>query len=129
MNVYSKLGPKVSKDFLCSLEKDGVIFDSGKVWITFEAEDVKGKGIYISSLKRLSRGRLILTEDRLIALAGGYKILDLSIKHELFNKLTIDRNDPERYKIKVDLSLFPTELAGTIFLAYHINPDLLTILS
>ena len=127
MNVYSKLGPKVSKVFLRSLEKDGIIFDSGNVWITFKAENLEGKGIHISSLKRLSRGRLIVTKERLIAIAGGYKIIDLPGKHELFNKLTIDRNDPERYTIKVDLSLFPTELAGNIFLAYHISPDLLTL--
>ena len=127
MNVYSKLGPKVSKDFLHSLEKDGIIFDSGNVWITFKAENLKGKGIYISSLKRLSRGRLIVTKERLIAVAGGHKIIDIPGRHELFNKLTIDRNDPERCTIKVDLSIFPAELAGNIILAYHISPDLLTI--
>ena len=45
----------------------------------------------------------------------------------MFNKLTIDRNDPKRYNMKVDLSLFPIELVGNISLAYHITPDLLTI--
>ena len=63
LNVYSKLDPKVSKDFLCSLEKDAIIFDSGSIWVTFKAEGLKGKGIYVSSLKRLSRGRLIFTKD------------------------------------------------------------------
>ena len=127
LNVYSKLGPRVSRDFLCSLEKDAIIFDSGSIWITFKAEGLKGRGIYISSLKRLSRGRLILTKDRLIAIAGGYKIIDLPSRHKLFDKLTIDRNDPKRYNIKVDLSLLPTELAGNISLAYHISSDLLTM--
>jgi hypothetical protein len=127
LNIYSKLGPRAGKDFLSSLEKDRIIFDSGNVWITFNAEDLKGKGIYISRLKRLSRGRLIATKEHLIAIAGGHKIIDLPIRHELFNKLTIDRNNPERCTIKVDLSLFPAELAGNISLAYHISPDLLTI--
>jgi len=127
LNVYSKLGPKVSRDFLCSLEKDAIIFDSGSIWITFRAEGLKGKGIYVSSLKRLSRGRLILTKDRLIAIAGGHKIIDLPRRHKLFNNITIDRNDTKRYNIRVGLSLFPTELVGDISLAYHISPDLLTI--
>ncbi|MEJ2739196.1 MAG: hypothetical protein P8105_05120 [Dehalococcoidia bacterium] len=127
MNVYSKLGPRAGKDFIRALEKDGIIFDSGNVWITFKAEDLKGKGIYMSRLKRLSRGRLIVTEDRLIAMAGGYKIIDLPGRHELFNKLTIDRSDREHCTIKIDLSLFPTELTGKIILAYHVSPDLLPV--
>ena len=127
INVYSKLGPKITKDFFYSLEKDGIIFDSQNIWLTFKAEGLRGRGIYVTSLKRLSRGRLVLTKSRFIAIAGDYKIIDIPIEHEAFRKLTIDKSDPERYIVKVDSSKFQTELEGNLSLAYHINPDLVMI--
>ena len=127
INVYSKLGSQITQDFFCSLEKDGIIFDSQNIWLTFKAKGLKGKGIYVTSLKRLSRGRLILTKSRFIAIAGGYKIIDIPIEHKAFRNLTIDKSNPARFIIKVDLTKFQTELAGNLSLAYHINPDLVIV--
>ena len=127
VNVYSKLGPKASRDFLKSIENEGIIFDSKNIWLTFKANDLKGEGIYVTSLKRLSRGRLISTKNRFIAVAGGHKVIDIPKKHKLFNCLIVDKSDVKRFKIEIDLSIFQTGLTGHISLAYHINPDLVII--
>ena len=124
VNVYSKLGPKISQDFLKSLESDRIIFNSKNIWLTFKANDLKGEGIYISSLKRLSKGRLISTGNRFIAVAGGHKIIDIPKEHKLFNNIVIDRSESKRFKIEIDLSIFQTGLTGYISLAYHISPEL-----
>ena len=123
VNVYSKLGPRVNKDFLQSLENEGIVFDSKDIWLTFKAKGLKGKGIYISSLKRLSKGRLISTGKRFVAIAGGHKIIDIPKQHKMFHSLTIDRSDLKRYEIIIDLSIFQTDMTGVISLAYHISPD------
>ena len=127
VNIYSKLGPKINQDYLQSLENNRIVFDSKDIWLTFKAEGVRGKGIYITSLKRLSKGRLISTKSRFIAIAGGYKIIDISKKHKLFHSLTVDKNDSERYIIRIDLKTFQTALEGNITLAYHISPGLVII--
>jgi len=121
-NVFQHLGPKVTKEFLRSLEAERILFDSKGRWLTFRAKRVKGKGIYAIRLVRLSRGRLIVVKNRLIAIAGGRKIIDIPLDHPLFEKLTIDRSDPKRYTISMDLGHFPGGLTGEISLSYHINP-------
>ena len=127
VNIYSKLGHKVSKDFLKSLETEGIIFDSKSIWLTFKAVHLKGNGIFVSSLSRLSKGRLISTKNRFIAIAGGYKIIDIPKGHKIFSDIIIDKSEPDRYKVEIDLSVFGTKMAGKISLAYHISPDLVRI--
>ena len=122
INVYRHLGPKVTEEFRRSLEAERILFDSKGRWLTFRAKGVKGKCIYANRLVRLSRGRLIRGKNRLVAIAGGRKIIDLPLDHPLFEKLTIDRSNPKRYTIRLDLSQFPGGLKGEISLSYHINP-------
>jgi hypothetical protein len=121
INIYHHLGPKVTPEFLRSLQAECILFDSEKVWLTFRAKDLKGKGIYVSSMTRLSRGRLIVTEKRLIAIAGGRKIIDIPREHALFRNLVFNRSNPKRYAISLELSRFPGELKGEISLSYHID--------
>lgn len=124
INIYPKLGPKVDKDFFRLLKKEGIIFDSKKVWLTFRAKNLRGKGIYASSLIRLSRGQLLITKSRFIALAGGHKIIDIPKNHLWFKKLIIDKSEPNRYKITLDLDNFSSGFKGIVSLAYHIDSRL-----
>ena len=124
INVCPKLGPRVNKEFLRSLEKERVLFDSKEVRLTVRVKAFKGKGIYVSSSVSLSRGRLIITRERFIAIAGGHKIVDVPKGHELFDKLGIDKSEPNRYTISLDLGELPIPFVGTVSLAYHIDPRL-----
>ena len=121
-NIYRHLGPKVTAEFLRSLEAERILFDSKGRWLTFRAIRLKGKGIYVNHLVRLSRGRLIVANNRLVAIAGGRKTIDLPLDHPLFEKLTIDRSNTKRYTISLELSQFPGGLTGKISLSYHIDP-------
>jgi len=122
ISIYRHLGPKVTEEFLRSLESERILFDSKGRWLTFRANRLKGKGIFAYRLVRLSRGRLLVMKNRLVAIAGGRKIIDLLRDHPQFEQLTIDRSNPKRYTISLDLSQFPGGLSGEISLSYHINP-------
>lgn len=119
INVYSKLGPKVGSEFLASLEKEGIVFDSKKVWVTFEAYDFKGPGISVSGKKQLSRGQVIMTQKCFVAIVGGYKLIDVPRNYHL----TINRSNPKRYIIELDLSKIQTNFTGKIVLSYHLDPS------
>lgn len=121
--IFHHLGPKVTPEFLQSLQAESIIFDSGGKWLTFKAKKLKDKQIYISNLIRLSRGRLIITKHQLIAMAGGHKIIDLPRDNPLFKNLDFDKDNSKRFTINLDLSLFPGEITGQISLRYHINPN------
>jgi hypothetical protein len=122
-NVYRHLGPKVTPVFLRSLQAERILFDSKGKWLTFRAKGLKGKRVYASSLIRLSRGRLIITKNRLIAIAGGRKIIDLPRDNPLFKNLTFNKSNSKRYTISLDLSQSTGEMVGQISLSYHIDPS------
>ena len=121
INIYHHLGPKVTPAFLRSLQVERILFDSKERWLTFRAKGLRGKHLYASNLTRLSRGRLIVAKNRLVAIAGGRKIVDLSRDDPLFRNLVFDKSNPKCYTISLDLSQFPGELAGRISLSYHID--------
>jgi len=121
INVYCHLGPKITPVFLRSLQAERIFFDSKGTWLTFRAKGLKGKGIYVSSLTRLSLGRLIVAKNRLIAIAGGRKIIDLSRDDPMFKNIAFDKSKSKRYTISLDLSHFPGELVGQISLSYHVD--------
>jgi hypothetical protein len=121
--IYHHLGPKVTPEFLQSLQAEDIKFDSGYKWVTFKAKDLKVKQIYVSSLSRLSRGRLILTKKRMIAIVGGRKIIDLPRDNPLFKNLNFDKSNSKRYTISLNLSAFPSEITGHISLSYHLEPS------
>ena len=121
-NVYHHLGPKVTSVFLRSLEAEQILFDSKGRWLTFRAKRLKGRGIYANRMIKLSRGRLIVAKNRLVAIAAEWKIIDIPLDHPLFEKLTIDRSNPKRYTIRLDLGQISDELTGEVSLSYHINP-------
>ncbi|MBN2187528.1 MAG: hypothetical protein JW732_08805 [Dehalococcoidia bacterium] len=120
-NVYHLLGPRVTPLFLRSLQAERILFDSKGRWLTFRAKGLKGKRVYASNLSRLSRGRLIVAKNRLIAIAGGRKIIDLPRNDPLFKNLAFNKSNPKRYTISLDLSQFPGGLVGQISLSYHID--------
>jgi hypothetical protein len=120
--IYHHLGPKVTSEFINSLQAQGIVFDSGEKWLTFKAKELKDKQLYISSLIRLSRGRLVITNHRLVAIVAEHKIIDIPVDNPLFKNLDFDRNNPKRFTIKPDLRLFPGEITGQISLGYHIDP-------
>ena len=109
--------------FLRSLQAERSLFDSKGRWLTFRAKGLKGKRVYASHLISLSRGRLIVARNRLIAIAGGRKIIDLPRDDPLFKNLAFDKSNSKRYTISLDLSQFPGELVGQISLSYHIDPS------
>jgi hypothetical protein len=122
-NVYRHLGPKVTPLFLRALQAEQILFDSKGKWLTFRAKGLKGKRVYASSLISISRGRLIITKNRLVAIASGRKIIDLPRDNPLFKKLTFNKSNSKRYTISLDLSQFPGEMVGQISLSYHIDPS------
>jgi hypothetical protein len=123
IGIYHHLGPKVTPEFLQSLQMESIVFDSGGIWLTFKAKELKDKQIYISNLIRLSRGRLIITKLRLVAIVAGRKIIDLPRDTPLFKNLDFDKANSKRFTINLDLSLFPGEITGQISLGYHMNPN------
>ena len=119
--VYSRLGFRVKRDLFKVLEEEGVVFDSGYCWVTFAAKRLKGKGFTYYGLRRLSRGRFILTNKRLVAMIGGFKLIDVPRDHEYFNLLSFDRRQEKRYEIIVDYDGFSQEVSGKAILSYHIH--------
>lgn len=109
--------------FLRSLQVEHILFDSRGCWLKLRAKSLKGKGVYASSLIRLSRGRLVIAKNRLVAIAGGRKIIDLPRDHPLFKKLSFSKSSYRRYTISLDLSQFPGEMTGQISLSYHVDPS------
>lgn len=126
-NIISKLGPKISEDFFKALEKEGIIFDSGKIWLTFRASNLKGKGVYVGSHISLRRGRFVYTQKRLVATVSNRKIIDVPKESQFFEKIIINKNNPKRYKIEVNLNDFPTGFRGNISVEYHINLEKIII--
>ena len=123
ISIYHHLGRKVKPEFIQSLQAERIIFDSGGKWLTFKAKQLRSKQIYINSAVRLSRGRLIITKHRLVAMAEGYKIIDLPGDNPLFKNLDFVKDNSKRFTISLDLSRFPGEITGQISLGYHINPN------
>ncbi|GEM_PF-3244303 len=121
VNIYNKLGPRVGADFFADLETEGIEYDSGKVWVTFTSDSLRGKGIIIKKVKRLSRGRLLITSRRFIAVVGGHKLIDVPKDSQYFRELEIDRSNPEQLEIKVDLVKFPSKLEGVFRLVYKVD--------
>jgi hypothetical protein len=129
VNVPSVLGPKVEnwrgkidESFYEPLMNEGINYDSGKVWITFKADNFKGKGVYTTGNRQISRGRIIITVNRFIAIVAGHKLIDVPKDHPWFKEIVIDDSNPERFNIELDLKKFPNEFEGFISLGYHINP-------
>lgn len=122
-DVYRYPGAKVTPVFLRSLQAEGILFDSKGKWLTCRAKGLKGKPIYATSLIRVSRGRLIITKNRLVAIGGGRKIIDIPRDHPLFKNLTIDKSNPKRYTISLDFSQLPGGRVGQISYSYHIDPS------
>jgi len=122
-NVYRYPTAKVTPAFLRSLEAEGILFDSKGRWLTARAKGVKGKSVYATSLIRVSRGRLIITKNRLVAIAGGQRIIDIARDHPLFKNLAIDKSNPKRYTISFNFSQIPGGQAGQISYSYHIDPS------
>lgn len=119
MDIYSHIGTKIDKNFINSIESKNPQFDSENCWIVFRSNQLKGPGFITKKSLRLSRGRLFILKDRLIAIAGGYKIIDIPKNHELFKKLKIDTSNPARYIIKVNVADFSDKLEGDFTLSYH----------
>lgn len=120
MDIYHHIGTKIDKNFINSIESGkSIIFDSSNCWIVFRSNQLKGQGFITKKSIRLSRGRLFILKDRLIAIAGGYKIIDIPKNHELFKKLKIDTSNPKRYIITVNVADFSNKLEGDFTLSYH----------
>lgn len=122
VNIYQILGPKVDKNFFDVLEKEGIVFDSKKVWLTFRAKDFKGKGVLASSIIRLSRGQLIISKKRFVAIAGGHKIIDAPVDYPFYKKIVFDKSNPKRFIVNLNMADFGGKFSGNISLGYHIDP-------
>jgi hypothetical protein len=130
LNVLTALGSKVEnwrgildKKFSKRLEAEGINYDSRKVWVDFSANNIRGKGVYVSGAKQIARGRLIITEKGLVAIVGGYKLVDIPKNHPLFKEIVFDNSNPERTTIEVELNNFPAGFSGLITMKYHTPPE------
>jgi hypothetical protein len=123
IDVYRYPGVKVTPEFLQSLEAEGIQFDSGGRWLTVRAKGLKGKPIYATNLIRVSRGRLIITKNRLVAIGGGRRVIDIPRDHPLFKNLVFDKSNPKRYTISLDLSQLPGGRVGQLSYSYHFAPS------
>ena len=124
-NIYARLGKRITQEFHRSLEAESIILDSKRIWLTAEAMNIKGKGLFISRSKQILRGQLIITRQRFIAIARGYKIIDIPRTHNRYNDLIIDTSNPKRYTVSLDLGKLSDKFTGRISLSYHISPALL----
>ncbi len=123
MNTIKHFGPKVKEIFTLLREGEKISFDSNKVGVTFSLKDVKGPSIIISGQKRLSRGRLIFTDTRVIGTCGGYKMIDFPLTEFLGKRVKVDISQPNRFIITIALQDFRPKWQGELSLAYHIQPD------
>jgi hypothetical protein len=127
-NLPSILGPKVEnwrgkidKNFYETLLNEGIKYDSGKVWITFKTDKFKGKNVYVRGYGKISRGRIIITTNRLIAIISGHKLVNVPLDHPWFKEIIFE-TDKDRLNIIIDLEK-TSEYEGIIKLGYHINPE------
>jgi hypothetical protein len=130
MSVLSVLGSKVEnwrgkmdKNFLMGLEAEGINYDSGKVRVSFSADNIRGKGFYVSKAKQLARGKIIITGNRLVAIVGGFKMIDIPKDHPLFSEIVFDFNTPKHSIIEVKYDNFPNDYTGLISMNYQIPPE------
>jgi len=116
------IGKKVdNKELMRITESEEVVYDSGMCWVTFLTEFLSGPEFIFKNRKRLSRGRLILTENRILAIAGGYKVLDVERNTEGFDRLSFDNRQEKRYEITVNYNKYPDKIIGKFTISYHIK--------
>jgi len=121
IDVYRQQGSKVTPAFLQSLEAERILFDSQGRWLTLRASGLKTRRLNATILVRLSRGRLMITKNRLVAIVGGRKMINIPKDDPLYKNLTFDKSNPRRYTISLDLSQFPGDMLSQMSLSYHID--------
>ncbi len=126
ITFYSCLGVKVKEDYYKGLEKEGIIFDSGKIRVTFTSHNLSGPGFMCKQKKQISRGRLITTQKRLVAFIGGYKVIDIPKSHSKMKFLQFNKVEDKRFEISVDYSNFSDTINGDSLFSYHINPGIIS---
>lgn len=129
IDLPSLLGPKlenwrgkIDKNFYETLVNEGINYDSGKVWITFKTDEFKGKNAYVKGYIKISRGRIIITAKRLIAIVAGHKLVDVPLDHPWFKEIIFDTTNSDRFNVIINLEK-TSKHKGIIELGYHINPD------
>ncbi len=120
---YSHFGPKV-KDVLALLgDGEKIIFDSQEIRVTFSLQGVKGPGVVVSWQKKLSKGRLVFTDARVIGTSGGYKLIDFPLAELSGERVKVDKSQSDRFILTVSLQGFRPNWQGEMNLAYHIQPQ------
>lgn len=127
IDILGKLGPKVENwrgkidtSFFDPISKEGINYDSGKVLITFHANNFRYKDVYANHYTQICRGRLIITQNRFIGIVDGHKLIDVPLDHPFFDKIVIEDNKSNRTNIILNLNEFSSGSKGTIELQYHI---------
>ncbi len=120
---YYHFGPKVKDIFTLLGDGEKVFFDSNEIKVTFSLKGVKGPGVFVSSQKKLSKGRILFTDARVIGTAGGYKIIDFPLSEFSGKRVKVDRSQSDRFILTISLQDFRPNWQGEMSLAYHIQPQ------
>lgn len=91
VHLKRRFGIRIDQAFLDQLRAEGVIYESSSVWVQLS-----------SGMRwQLARGRIIITEQRFIALVGKWKIIDLPKQHSAAVQLQFDRTQQNWFTIRV----------------------------
>ncbi len=123
--LYSHLGPKITEEELKQFQKEGIVFDSQSIWLTFICSKLNGPFLFVYKKRKISKGRLIITKQRIVCLVGFKKIKILNIKFSspFYRYIVFEKERDNRFIIKVKLDDFKNKFKGQIILKFHIDPE------
>lgn len=125
-SLYSALGAPVPDDFFETVRKgETVVYDSGKTWVTFRTPSLSRTDtlFWKNNVLRLSRGRLIITKRGILAVVGGYKMIDLPFSDTRFKALEFHREVARRFTIAFESSKTSKTLKGQVSFSFWVNPE------
>lgn len=119
----NQLGKLVDEQFIEQLYSEAILFDSNPIGMTVSASKLKSKGLYISSAKQRAKGRLIISQNRIVVIVNKYKLIDIPNKEEYLRLLNMDKSHSDQLKISIVLDDVSKVFTGIITLSFPINPD------
>lgn len=105
-----------------------IVYDSGKVWVTFRTPSLSRTDCFFmrNNVVRLSRGRLIITKRGILAIVGGYKMIDFPFSDARFKFLEFHREIPNRFTISFETSKTSKNLKGQVSFSFWVDPKKVT---
>lgn len=125
-SLYSALGTPVDADIFEKLRQhDEIVYDSGKTWVTFRTPSLSRTDtlFWNNNVVRLSRGRFMISKRGILAVIGGYKMLDLPFSDPRFKALEFHRDVPKRFTIAFETSKTSKHLKGQVSFSFWVDQE------